>query len=173
MTGNDQIGYPVAAPLGTGLHMVDFERNPADVAVRAAMLPLREQIVTKLDTGQGAVLIVEALDLRVVEQLHIKAHQLIGNRPKGTPACEACHPGQDIVQAAQQRKREPALWAAAIAPAGLPRAPMVKPPSTPGTCTLEQILVDLLPAMGNLCGPRNLSCCVIDHRQPTRFLPAS
>src|SRR5258708_14991185 len=140
-----QIGHPVAAPTATRCHVVHLQRDAAGRTVRAPVLPLGQQELAHFHPPQRPTLVLDALHVWVLQQLSIKAHQLVGDGSNRAPTRESLDPGQHVLHPRAQRGGQPALMSPAIAPARLPVARVALPTRTPGAPPLLLFLPPPVP----------------------------
>ena len=88
-----QVGDSVAAALRLGPDVFDLQRHVFGIAVGALAMPFLQQVLAQLVAEQGALLVFHARDFRVLQRLHVKAHQFAAERGDGRPALDALHPG--------------------------------------------------------------------------------
>ena len=98
-----------------GLDVFNLQRHVLGIAVRALAAPFLQQVLAQLVAEQGALLVLHSRDFRVLQGLHIKAHQLAAERANRRPTLDAPHPGHAGIDPVLQRGRQPArLFVAAI-----------------------------------------------------------
>src|SRR5690606_9130051 len=92
----------------------DLQWHAAGVAVGTLAAPLLQQVLTHLIAREGPLLVFHARDFRVLERLHVKAHQLRADGRDGCEAAKALDPRQGGVHAVLQGRREPPWLAGTI-----------------------------------------------------------
>jgi hypothetical protein len=137
--------------------------------VGAALLPLREQVVAQFRPEQRAVLILQALNIRVLKHLEVKTNQLKRDRPNRAEAAQTLHPGEHVLESTPEGWDQPACWATAIAPARLPIPGMPVATTTAHLAPSEEATTHLFSSMAQFCGPHHLPGGIVDDCQASGF----
>jgi len=118
MAGQTEIADPVRPAPAPGHNVVQFERTVSLAAVGAPIRILEEQIGTGFPSSQGALLVGNTGNFRMLEQLCIEADSLHVDAAHRYPSATPARPGEHIADAGKQRRRQPALWDAAVSEPG-------------------------------------------------------
>ena len=148
--GQTQIAGPIAAAIGAGLHVFDLERHAFSVAIGTQTSPLLQQPFTQFIACQRALLILRALNRRVLHDLHVEPDQFHADRRDGAEDTQAFDPRLDVEDAAEQGRSQPALGSASIGKAGLAVSRMACPAVSPDGTSGVQGLADGLTTVGEL-----------------------
>jgi hypothetical protein len=109
MTGQRQVGDPPGAAPAPRPDVIKLKRHLGLATVGAAVRVLDEQVGTHFPSGKLTVLVLHALDFRVLQQLRVEAHALDLQTANRRPADEPVRPGDDVSDTTQDRGRQPAL----------------------------------------------------------------
>src|SRR6186713_2764042 len=88
--------------------MLNFEGHITFAAVGALSVPLFEQILADFVAGERALLVLDATDFGVFQQLHIEFDPFKRDAGERQPARQADAPVQDVIEAAGQTGWQPA-----------------------------------------------------------------
>ncbi|EPX83523.1 hypothetical protein Salmuc_02131 [Salipiger mucosus DSM 16094] len=150
LAGQRQVGHAVRSAARARVDMLDLQRHMPRVAVGAAAIPFFQKILPHLVASEGALLVLGAGDLRVVEHLHVEAHALDGDGCDRHQLAVPCRPAGDIVDARLQGWRQPPRGPAPVVEALLTVAQVRGAPTAPVTTPLVHLLADGAATMGHL-----------------------
>jgi hypothetical protein len=74
MARQGEIAGAIGAPSCSGNNVLNFERDILHATVRALSIPLFEQIFPKLISTEAPLLILDARDLWIFQELCVEAH---------------------------------------------------------------------------------------------------
>src|SRR5262245_1174009 len=131
-------------------------------AVGALAPPFLQQIFSDLVARQFALLVLDATDLRILQELGIEFDQFKRERVDRTPAAYPRHPGERVADTRLQRGRQPATPPTTIEKPWLAIAGVAGATGAAAGAALIQPGFDLLAAVGELGGPHDLPTHVVD-----------
>jgi hypothetical protein len=137
--------------------------------VGAHASPFLEQVFSDLVACEFSLLILNSRGLGVLHQLSVEANQLLAERSGGAEPPHAIDPGQHILDAARQRRREPAVTTPPVVEARLSIASMSLPSAATDRSPRQEAIANLLAAMGELRRPDNVTVSIIDYGQASRL----
>ncbi len=166
--GRHQITHAVGAMLAARMHVIEFQWHLAPITVGTLMIPLEQHVFAHLVACQCPLLILCPERVRVLQRLHVKAHEFLTDGRYRTQPQEMARPREDVADAALQRGWQRAHVLAAVLKARFPVSgfalPATPPDGTPGV----QISLDLLAAMREFGRPHDLTARVVDQSKSRR-----
>src|SRR6266496_1631491 len=102
------------------------------------MVPFEQDIFAHLVARKLTLLILHALDMRVLQGLGIEAHQFLADRVHWAEPHEAAYPGEEVTHPALLRGRQGPFAFAAILEAWLPVPGLALSSVPPRRATLVQ-----------------------------------
>ena len=128
------------------MDVLDLERNSSNAAVGACPVPLVQQEFTQLISGQRSLLVTDAKDLRVFQELQVKPDKFRGNSCDRCQSATPANPGHHGIDTMLQGWRQPALR---LGPVVEPRRAVaqVAATATPHGGTFRKAFADNLATM--------------------------
>ncbi len=179
--GQRQVGGAVAAAQGLGLNVFNLQREILGAAVGALALPFLQQVLAQLVAKQRALLVLDAIDFRVLQRLRVKAHELRADGAHRCPALQALDPGHGRVHAVLKRRRQPARFFVSTIEKSWRAKAQIAPAPTAHLAARRQGLGNLSATVDQLhqvenshtvldFSGQNVHClCLANERQPRGF----
>jgi hypothetical protein len=114
LAGQAQVADPIRTTLALGLDVFDLQGQIFLLAISALMLPLQEQVFPDFVPGQGALLILDTLDVGGFQKLRVEAYLFDRNGGDRHHAPHFPSEGQYVVDPGTQRGCQPTGCASAV-----------------------------------------------------------
>jgi len=173
----NEVGHAIGAAPTAGQLVIELEGHLSLAAIRAAVPELLQQIGPRLPAGQFTPLVLDAADLRVLQQLRIEFDTFHLDAPDGRPPAVAPRPAQHVADPRGKRGREPPAGTRAVVEARRPVAQVGAAAAAAMTRALEHGLMHGGSAVVYLCEVqgmmvRALFRCLLPHNGHARGLAA-
>ncbi len=100
LAGDGKVAHPVRpAPL-LAEDVLDFQWHVGRIAIGAPPSPLLQEVLPHLAPCQFPMLVLDALNFRVLHQLHVELDEFLGDTADRAVPHQATNPGEDIGNAA-------------------------------------------------------------------------
>src|SRR5260370_29828082 len=118
MASESQVADGIGTAPRARSDVIDLERTICLATVSTPIRVLEQQIGPHLPSSKLAVLVLDAVDLRVLKQLGVEAHPLDLDAADGDPSAIAPGPGEDVAHTGEQRGRQPPIGNGPVVEAG-------------------------------------------------------
>jgi hypothetical protein len=169
LASKTQVADPVGTASGTRMDVLHLQGNVSGSTIRTRSLPFFEQIFPELVARERSLLISSSADLRLLHQLGVEADQFLADGSYWHESPQASNPGEDIADAAFQRRGQRALRGMPILESRLSIARFPLSPASSERPPPVQSLLDAPAPMGEFSGPNHFSSRVMDKRH-SRYL---
>ena len=150
--------------------MLNLQRQIAFLTISASMLPLLQQVLSELVSGQRALLILNSANLWIVHRGQIELDEFLTDGDYRTESDETTRPGERISQTAFERRWQPSLLLIApVVKSGLPIAGCALTAISPDCSSAIQALFNGMPTMGEFSGKDDFTCRIVDNGYAGRF----
>jgi hypothetical protein len=151
MAGKDEIARPIGPSAAARNLVVEFERHVLLATIHTRIGVFDQEIASEFPTGKLPSLVFLSGYFRILDELHVKTDALDLDARERRPLPKAPGPGQAVLKAGKQRRRQPSLRDTTVEKSWGAVTQIGRAPPPPRLLLGQFVGVNVCASMGHFC----------------------